>query len=202
MLDALRHWALGVGMWGLCGIAFLDSSFLSLPQLTDALILLLSTRHPASMTAYAALATIGSVAGALALFAVSRKGGEVFLRRRFAGRTVDRAFSLYKRWGGAAIALAALAPPPVPFKLFTVLAGAAGMHPLAFGAAVAAGRGVRYFGEGALAARYGDRAGAVLRANWQPALVVIVLALVVAAAWIVRRRASSESVDDGVTADG
>jgi membrane protein YqaA with SNARE-associated domain len=186
-------------MWGLGAIAFLDSSFLSLPQVTDALIVLLSAQHPASMAAYAGLATIGSVAGSLALFGVGRRSGEIFLRRRFAPRTVDRALGVYKRWGSAAIALGALAPPPVPFKLFTVLAGAAGMHPAAFGAAVTLGRGVRYFGVGLLAARYGDRVGAVLRAHWRPALLLFVLVIVVAVAWIAHRRATGKSLDDGVT---
>jgi undecaprenyl-diphosphatase len=202
MLDAIKHWALGLGLWGLCAIAFLDSSFLSLPQVPDALVLLLSTRHPGSMAAYAALATIGSVAGSLALFVASRTGGEVFLRRRFGPRAVDRALGLYRRWGSWAIALAALAPPPVPFKLLTVLAGASGMHPAAFGAAVLLGRGVRYFGEGALAARYGDRAGAVARAHWQPAVLLIVLVSAAAVAWIAYRRAAGGSVDDGVAVDG
>jgi membrane protein YqaA with SNARE-associated domain len=186
-------------MWGLCGVAFLDSSFLSLPQVTDALILLLSAQHPSLMAGYAALGTIGSVAGSLALFAVSRRGGEVFLRRRFSARTVDRALGLYKRWGGTAVALMALLPPPAPFKLFTVLAGAAGMHPAAFAAAVTVGRGVRYFGEGALAARYGDHAGDILRGNWQPALLVIAIAAAAVLGWAVYRRATGKSLDDGVT---
>jgi membrane protein YqaA with SNARE-associated domain len=188
-------------MWGLGAISFLDSSFLSLPQVTDALIVVLSAQHPASMPAYAGMATIGSVAGSLVLFGISRRGGEIFLRRRFSPRTVDRALGLYKRRGSAAIALTALAPPPVPFKLFTVLAGAAGMHPAAFGAAVTLGRGVRYFGVGLLAARYGDRAWAVVRAHWRPALLLCVLVAVVAGAWIAYRRRSGRSLDDGVTAD-
>jgi membrane protein YqaA with SNARE-associated domain len=202
MLDSIRQWALGTGMWGLGAIAFLDSSFLSLPQVTDALVLLLSTRHPDSMAAYAGLATIGSVAGSLALFVVSRTGGEVFLRRRFGARHVDRALRVYGRWGSGAIALAALAPPPVPFKLMTVLAGASGMHPAAFGGAVLLGRGVRYFGEGALAARFGDQAGAVVRAHWQPALLLVLLVLTAAIAWMAYRRTASDPVDEGVAADG
>ena len=47
LLDAIRHWAQGVGGWGLFVIALLDSSFLSLPQVADALVLLQSARHPA-----------------------------------------------------------------------------------------------------------------------------------------------------------
>ena len=49
-------------------------------------------------------------------------------------------------------------PPPVPFKVFVVLAGASAVTPWRFAAAVIAGRGIRYFGQGYLAVVYGDRA--------------------------------------------
>jgi hypothetical protein len=51
-----------------------------------------------------------------------------------------------------------LLPPPVPFKVFVLMAGAASVSPLKFGAAILVGRGIRYFAEGYLAVRYGDHA--------------------------------------------
>ena len=55
-----------------------------------------------------------------------------------------------------------LLPPPVPFKLFVLLAGAARVSPLKFGIAVAIGRGIRYFGQGYLAVLYGERAAVLV----------------------------------------
>ena len=51
----------------------------------------------------------------------------------------------------------ALLPPPVPFKVFVLLAGAAAVAPWRFGLAVLIGRGIRYFGQGYLAVLYGER---------------------------------------------
>lgn len=192
MLEAVRHWALGLGPLGLFVIALLDSSFLSFPQLTDALILVLSAKHPPLMMAYAGLSTLGSVLGSLVLFGMGRRGGDAFLRRRFKASRVDRALRMYQRWGVLAVAVPALLPPPMPFKLIVLLSGAAGMHPAAFTLAVTAGRGVRYFGQGALAVEYGDEAAAWLSGH----STELVLGLSVAAVlgfvfWLVRRRRRS-----------
>ena len=49
--------------------------------------------------------------------------------------------------------------------LIVLLAGAAGITPLRFTIAIALGRGIRYFGEGALAVWYGDAALQFLENN-------------------------------------
>ena len=59
----------------------------------------------------------------------------------------------------------ALLPPPVPFKVFVLLAGAAAVAPWRFGLAVIIGRGIRYFGQGYLAVRYGDEAAGFMMAH-------------------------------------
>jgi uncharacterized membrane protein YdjX (TVP38/TMEM64 family) len=59
----------------------------------------------------------------------------------------------------------ALLPPPVPFKVFVLLAGAASVSPVRFGIAVAIGRGIRYFGQGYLAVLYGEQAAEFMKAN-------------------------------------
>ena len=56
--------------------------------------------------------------------AVARRGGEVFMRKRLKGAHVDRAMRLYQRFGILAVVVPALLPPPIPFKVFVVLAGA------------------------------------------------------------------------------
>ena len=162
IVDTIRQWALGVGGSGLFVIALLDSSVLSFPQVADALVLVQSARHPRYLLYYAGMATLGSLVGCLGLYAAGRKGGEVFLRRRFKAAHVDRGFELYRRYGMLVVLVPALLPPPAPFKIFVLLSGAAGLSPLAFGLAVAVGRGVRYVGQAWLAATYGDRAGELL----------------------------------------
>ena len=139
----------------------LDSSFLSFPQAVDILLVILSTRHPEWMPLYVGLSTLGSVGG-LALFTVGRKGGELFLRRRFRPTTVDRAMAFYQRFGAGAIAFPAMLPPPTPFKLLTLLAGAAGMQPPDVCVLGHEGRGGALSDRGRTGREYGDRAWAFL----------------------------------------
>ena len=175
IVTAIREWASELGGVGLFIVAALDSSFLSFPQVNDLLIIYLSTKTPALMPYYAAMTTAGSILGCFLLYGFARRGGEVFLRKRFSGERVERGLALYQRHGLLAVVVPSLLPPPTPFKLFVLLAGAAKVSPWKFGAAIAIGRGIRYFGQGYLAVLYGERAVELVRDNGT--LVGIVLAI-------------------------
>jgi len=155
---AIRDWADGLGGLGLFIIAALDSSVLSFPQVNDVLIVYLSVKTPALMAYYAGMSTVGSVTGCTALYTLGRRGGEAFLRGRFTARHIDRALRLYARFGVFTVLVPALLPPPTPFKIFVLLAGASGLPPWRFVLAATLGRGLRYFGTGYLAVLYGERA--------------------------------------------
>jgi membrane protein YqaA with SNARE-associated domain len=163
VVSSIREWATEVGGVGLFVLAALDSSFLSFPQVNDLLIIYLSTKSPAMMPYYAGMTTAGSLVGCFVLYAFARRGGEVFLRKRFSGERVERGLALYQRHGLLAVVVPSLLPPPTPFKLFVLLAGAARVSPWKFGAAIAIGRGIRYFGQGYLAVLYGEAAVALVR---------------------------------------
>lgn len=182
---------------GLFIIAFLDSSFLSFPEVCDALIVLLTVQHRERMLFYALVTTLGSIAGCFALYSVGRKGGEAFLRKRFKERHVDRAMAVFRRYGVLAILVPSLLPPPMPFKIFVLAAGVARVRPVDFLIAVGAGRGIRYFGEGFLALWYGEQALAFLRENAK--LAGLLLAIVAAAGGIVyfwwKKRAAARKQD-------
>ncbi|MGH9373454.1 MAG: YqaA family protein [Vicinamibacterales bacterium] len=161
----VQGFAESLGGPGLFIIAFLDSSFLSFPEVCDALIVLLTVRHGERMLYYALVTTLGSIAGCYALYTVGRKGGEAFLRRRFKPGHVDRAMTIFRRFGMLAIIVPSLLPPPMPFKIFVLAAGVARVRTVDFLLAVAIGRSLRYFGEGFLALWYGERAITFLREN-------------------------------------
>lgn len=165
ILAWVRGFAESLGGPGLFIIAFLDSSFLSFPEVCDALIVLLTVQHEQRMLFYALVTTLGSIAGCYALYSVGRKGGEAFLRRRFKARHVDRAMDIFRRYGMLAIIVPSLLPPPMPFKIFVLAAGVARVGRMEFLLAVAIGRGIRYFGEGFLALWYGDQAISFLQEN-------------------------------------
>jgi membrane protein YqaA with SNARE-associated domain len=186
--------ALGLGGPGLFAIAFLDSSFISLPQINDILVVLMVTRHKAWMPYYALLATLGSIAGCYAIYYLAEKGGETFLARRAHGKAVDRALALYKRHGLMALMIPAILPPPAPFKLFVLMAGVAGVRPLQFVLAIALARGVRYLALGVLAIYFGDAALELMRTRGR-AVALGLAALLAASAlgWWAWNRYNSKS---------
>lgn len=195
MIEAIQGWASELGALGLLVIAALDSSFLSFPQVNDLLVIYLSTKSPARMPIYAAMTTLGSLIGCFALYSVARAGGEVFLRTRFSASRVDRVMDLYRRFGLLAVVVPSLLPPPTPFKLFVLIAGAAGVTPWRFGAAILIGRSIRYFGQGYLAVRYGERAVELVRAHGTVAGLVLASAALVIGLLVyrVRRQRSQPS---------
>jgi membrane protein YqaA with SNARE-associated domain len=169
---------MGIGGPGLFVVAFLDSSLLSLPEINDLLIVWMVTKHPSRMLYYASMSTLGSVAGCLVLYYIARKGGEAVLRNRFHERHVDRAMSLVRRYGGFALLVPSLLPPPAPFKIFVLMAGVAAVPIQTFVAAIVVGRGTRYFGEGLLAVWWGQLALDYVRDNGRTvALILAGLAL-------------------------
>lgn len=178
-LDWVQSIAIALGAPGLFLIGFLDSSFLSFPEVNDLLLVLMVTEHPHRMALYAGAATLGSLAGCLALYYVGRKGGDAFVRRRFSSGTVDKTLGMIRRNGVLAILIPSLLPPPAPFKIFVLLAGVAGITPARFTLAILLGRGIRYFGEGLLALWYGERAIVFIEENGREAGLVVVALIVV-----------------------
>ena len=150
--------AKGIGGLGIFVIAFLDSSFLSFPVVTDATIVAMVAAHRERVLFYAAMATLGSVAGCTALYLIAKKGEQAFLKKRFQPKSIEWATKLMHRHGFLAVLVAGVLPPPAPFKLFVLLAGVAEMPLGSFVLAIAAGRGARYFGEGFLALLWGEAA--------------------------------------------
>jgi len=189
LIASLHALALSLGGPGLFVVAFLDSSFISLPQINDVLVVLMVIEHKARMPFYATMATLGSVAGCYVIYVLAERGGEAFLRRRLRQGHIDRALSLYQRYGLVALMVPALLPPPAPFKLFVLLAGVARVRPMAFVTAIAIARGARYFALGTLAVLYGDAAMELMRTRGRDvALWLVAGILVVTVAWVWWRR--------------
>ena len=182
--------ALAIGGPGLFVIAFLDSSFISLPQINDLLVVFMVLRDPAWMPYYAAMATLGSIAGCYAIYYLAEKGGEAFVRKRLKPGHVERALALYKRHGLLALMVPALLPPPAPFKLFVLMAGVAGVRPAQFVMAIGLARGARYLALGTLAIFYGDAALELMRTHGRQVGLALAGLIVVAAVawWLLRRR--------------
>jgi membrane protein YqaA with SNARE-associated domain len=170
--------ASGLGAPGLFLISFLDSSVLTFPVINDLLLIELSIQHPARMPLYALMAMLGSVLGCVLLFFLAEKGGEALFHKHAWHRAqAIHNWVVHNGFGGMLVA--ALLPPPTPFKVFVVAAGVFEVPLVSFTSAIALARAIRYFGIGYLAIRYGAQALPYLMSHkWLVAAVVVALAAV------------------------
>jgi len=170
--------ATGLGAPGLFLISFLDSSVLTFPVVNDLLLIELCIQRPARMPLYASMAALGSILGCVLLFFIAEKGGEALFHKH-AGKRAQAIHNWVVHNGFAGMLVAALLPPPTPFKIFVVAAGVFEVPLLSFTSAITLARLIRYFGIGYLAIRYGANALPYLAAHkWR--VTAAVLGLVVA----------------------
>ena len=154
-------------------IGALDSSLLSLPEINDYLVVGRCFRQPSAAFYFPLFAATGSVIGCLALYSIMRRGGQALLRRRFSRENIERVERAYARYGFLAIAIPALLPPPLPFKIFVATAGTLEYPRWKFLLTVMLARSRRYYVEGILAVYYGRRVLTFLKDNGLAILSVI-----------------------------
>jgi membrane protein YqaA with SNARE-associated domain len=146
---------------------------------------------------YVAAATIGSTAGCVVLYYISRRAGHRALNR-FSEAKQKRVKDLIDRYDVLSVLVASLLPPPFPFKLFVVSAGVFRLNPVRLALAVASGRVFRYLLLGYLAARYGEHAKEIL-SKYYP-LIGLGLAVLIIVVFVVKnlmkRGATPEPVSD------
>ncbi|HLL71842.1 MAG TPA: VTT domain-containing protein [Pyrinomonadaceae bacterium] len=136
-------------------IGALDSSLLSLPEINDYLVVMRCYSDPKAAFYFPLFAALGSVIGCMLLYVIMRRGGQAILRKRFRAEHIERVERAYARFGVLTLAIPALLPPPMPFKIFVATAGALEYPRWRFMLTIMIARSVRYFVEGALAVYYG-----------------------------------------------
>jgi len=182
--------ASGLGAPGLFLISFLDSSVLSFPIINDLLLIELSMQHPARMPLYALMAASGSVLGCVLLYFLARLGGEAYFHRKAGARAIAIRHWV-ERNGFGGMLVAALLPPPTPFKVFVFAAGVFEAPLFGFASAITLARLFRYFGVGYLAVRYGADAMPYLVAHKLQVTALLIGLVAVSYAlsrWILRHR--------------
>jgi membrane protein YqaA with SNARE-associated domain len=189
MMDWLRLWLEGVAnqvvnlpvyaaapMMIIVGA--LDSSLLSLPEVNDYITVARVAHNPTEVYHFPLFPAVGSVIGCLVLYRIARRG-EQFVSKRFHPRHLDRVKELYHKWGLFALIIPALLPPPMPFKIFVVTAGALG-YPLGrFALVILTARMVRYYFWGVLA--YFFREEVLKMIQWLKENIIEVFGIIIAA---------------------
>jgi len=156
--------------------AFLDSSFVPLPLVTDLMVVDLSSRNSMRMPYYAAMAAIGSLAGCIWIYALARKGGQAYYRNR-QQQPSGRIRSWVQKYPLTSVLLPAVAPFPVPFKPFVIAQGLFQVPFIPFVVGTFVGRGALFLMEGFLGVRYGTTAREFL-VHQKVASVAMLVALI------------------------
>ncbi len=180
-----------LGPAGVFLAALLDSSFLSLPEINDLLVVTAAARAPESAFLYVLMATLGSLAGCSILWSLAQRGGEVFLERRFGATRVARTRQAFQKYDVLALAVPALLPPPMPFKIFVLCSGVFGISFQRFAVTLVVARGLRYLVWAFIGMRFGHEAIGMLRYvdAWFARRLPVLLALLAMAGalWLLTR---------------
>lgn len=173
-----------LGGGGLFVIAFLDSSILSFPFVTDLLFMDFVIHRPGRMAYYAGMATLGSLAGCIWLYLLAKKGGEAYRRKRG-----PKAGGRIRRWvhqhAFLSVFVPAILPPPMQFKMFVVAEGVVEVPLRTFVLGILGGRGLRYTLEGFFAIEYGENVASIMLQHKIASLVVPII--LIAAIYFVSR---------------
>jgi len=147
-----------LGWFGMFLVAVADSSFVSLPEVSDLLVVTGAAKTPSIAWEFVLATALGSVVGCLLLYEVGRRGGERLATKFVSRQKLLKAEMMLAKYGAFAIAIPALSPPPMPFKGFVLAAGIFAMPRAQFAATVFFARGTRYVVWALLGASYGDEA--------------------------------------------
>ena len=160
-------------------LAFMESAFFPVPP--EVLLIPLILIDPANAFAYAAVATLFSTFGSVLGWKIGKAGGKRLLKKFVKEENAKKAESLFKKYGNWALVISGFTP--IPFKVFTITAGAldAKLSPQ-FLAACTAGRGARFFLEAYLLASFGAAILPIIEE--QLALFAFGVVLLVFAFWL------------------
>jgi len=161
-------------------IGTLDSSLLSLPEINDYLVVGRCYKDPSAAFYFPLFAATGSVIGCNLLYSIVRRGGQAVLRKRFPLQSIKRVEQAYERFGFFAIAIPAILPPPLPFKIFVATAGALEYPRWKFLLTVMIARSLRYYVEGILAVYYGRRVLLFMKDNGLVIVSIVATLLLIA----------------------
>ena len=152
ILDWLRQLTGVINPTNLTIMAIIESIFFPIPP--DTMLLPLVLVEPRRGLLFAGLTTVGSVAGAMFGYFLGHWGGRPLLEKLVSQDKLEQVAILYRRYEFWAIGIAGFTP--IPYKVFTISAGAFQLHFGSFLLASLISRGARFFLEAGLVMLYGQ----------------------------------------------
>ena len=182
LYDWMLSWADSpYGVPALFGLAFAESSFFPLPP--DVLLIALALGNPANAWWYAAVATVGSVLGGALGYGIGWYGGRPVLKKILGQERVDVVHNYFQRYEAWAILIAGFTP--IPYKIFTIGAGAFFVDFKTFMVASVVSRGARFFLVAGAIQLFGPWIKEIIEKYFN-LFSVVFIALLVLGFWIVK----------------
>ncbi|MHB8920766.1 MAG: YqaA family protein [Halothiobacillus sp.] len=160
----------------LAGLSFAESSFFPIPP--DVMLMPMALARPRCWWKFATIATLFSAMGGLFGYLIGWLAIDLmmpYLLKWGYGPTIETAKIWFTQWGFWAIIVAGFSP--IPYKVFTITAGALTMNPFLFFLASVVGRGGRFYLVAGLIAWAGPKIAPKLRQyiEWMGWLTVALL---------------------------
>jgi membrane protein YqaA with SNARE-associated domain len=133
-----------LGVWGVGGLAFIDSALIPIPVSMDGVVIGYVANNHQKFLIYCLIAAAASALGSLVPFFIGRAGGELFLLKRINRERYERMRDRFEKQEFVAILIPAMLPPPTPLKLFEFAAGVFEMKAPTFGLAIFCGKLIQF----------------------------------------------------------
>lgn len=163
------------GVFGLAAVSFAESSFFPIPP--DVLLIPMAFMNRRLALLYALVTTVSSVLGGIFGHIIGHKLGKPILRRFFKEETINKVEDYFKKYGGWSIAVAGFTP--IPYKVFTISAGAFNVRLFTLIMASLLGRGARFLLEGFFIFFIGDTAKYYLENYFEVFTIIITVSFVI-----------------------
>ena len=171
--------------------AFVESFFFPLPP--DVLLIALAILRPPLSFVYAAICSVGSVLGGFAGYMLGLKGGRPLLRRLISEERIQFVERYYQKYDIWAVGIAGFTP--IPYKVFTISAGAFDLDLKRFILISLVSRSARFFLVGLVIFIFGETAKLYLTkysGTFSIAFVALLILGFLAIRYIAKRMAVKE----------
>jgi membrane protein YqaA with SNARE-associated domain len=175
--------------------AFLESTISPIPP--DPLLIPMGIMKPSSAIWFAALCTLASVLGAVLGHRLGSQFGRPLLGRFVSESRIQSGEALFEKYGIWAVLVAAVTP--IPYKVFTILAGVLNLDMKRFLIVSIIGRGMRFLSLGVVIYLFGENVQNFVEAQFETlallagvAVLASVLFVVILLKWKTKRSSTKK----------